>query len=309
MAYPSGREHYYEPLPLRASNDRYHPLYFSQRPRNNRPKPFDLGPYSNFDEVVSPASPITPLGASYARVLGEIDAIMKQNEKRLEERDRQRAAWLNIPGMERPSVNILEPPFRADAASSSSGWVVLPSDGGSSSAYSSSSASYSSPMSEHLTPIQVRNSDLCPPTPRALRYLDVELTGLLSPPSSGTTLSSVYSYSGTSEYDSPVLDMRPSECVPLLLHTPRSPRADLAGRVDVWRPIPRHPYRYGSYSHNRYDDSAIEEGNRHEENTGETWGDVWLDFLYLNGLFVAFILVLFVWACVVPLVFRAFSQA
>ncbi|KAF9773756.1 hypothetical protein IL306_008384 [Fusarium sp. DS 682] len=205
MAYPSGRKHFYEPLPLRASNDPYQPLLFSQRPRNNRPEPFDLGPYSNFDEVVSPASSISPspLGASYVKVLAEIDTIMKKNERRWEERDQQRAALHSIPGMERPSVNILEPPARADTASSSLRWVTLESG--------SSSTSSSSPVSEYRTPVRGRNTERCPRAPRAPRYLDVELTGLLSPPSSGTTLPSEYSSSGTSENNSPILGMRPRD--------------------------------------------------------------------------------------------------
>ncbi|KAH7264882.1 uncharacterized protein BKA55DRAFT_685365 [Fusarium redolens] len=298
MSYPSGREHYHEPLPLRSGTKPYRTLLFSQRPRNNRPEPFDLGSDSSFGEFFSPVSSISTQGPTIAEIQAEFGALIgnTDNGEGWGEQFRQQRARLHpVPKIERPSVNILEPPSRRSRAPMSSSLGILPFESNPSSEYSSS------PTSEYHTPARVRK--VFP------RSLGIELARQFEAPPYGSSSSSSEPSSVTSsESHSPGLYMRPSERIHLLPPTPRSPRVEVTNPVDKLQPIARHPYRHGSYLNDRYDYSTVEEHRRCEEDTGETWGDVWLDFLYLSVLFVSFISVIFVYAWVVLSFLRAWCR-
>ncbi|KAF4418433.1 hypothetical protein FACUT_11828 [Fusarium acutatum] len=134
MSYSSGCEHYHEPLPLRSGAQPYHALLFSQRPRDNRPELIDLSLVSGIDEDDLPVIYRSPPGPTTAELQAEIDAefgALIGNSKQPGGEDflQQRARLRHVPKIERPSVNILEPPSRGSWAPLSSSFEMLPSEG------------------------------------------------------------------------------------------------------------------------------------------------------------------------------------
>jgi len=294
MSHPSGREHYHEPLPLRSGTRPYRALLFSQRPRDNRPEPIDLGSDSNFDHFVSPVIYVSPPGPTTAEIQAAINAqfgalIGNSEQPRGEEFLQQRARLRPVPKIELPSVNILEPPSRGSRALLSSSCGILPSKGS------------SSPTSKYHTPARVRKS--------FPRTLDIGMANQFEEPPYGSSSSSSQSSSvSSSDSDSSVLYMRPTERIPLLPPTPRSPNVDAVRPFDTLQPIARHPYRRSSYLNDRYGYSTAEEHRPFEEDTREIWGGTCLDCLCSSVLFVLFIFVIFSYACIVLLLFRNWSR-
>ncbi|KAF5254389.1 hypothetical protein FANTH_874 [Fusarium anthophilum] len=295
-SYAGGRDHYYEPLPLRSGTQPYRPLLFSQRPRDNRPEPIDLSLVPNLDQgegyltyvYTSPPGPST--AELQAEIYAEFGALIG-NSKQPGPEDflQQRFRLRHVPKIERPSVNILEPPSRESWAPLSSSFEMLPSEGS------------ASPASEYRTPARIRR--VFP------RTLDIELANQLEGPPYGSSSSSTRSGSvSSSGSDTSVLYMRPLERIPLLPHTARSPKFDAARPFDTLQTVTRHPYRRTPYSNDRYDYSTAEEHRPYEEETGETWGDACLDCLFFGVLFVLFMSAIFAYACVVLLFFRNWSR-
>ncbi|KAF5586605.1 hypothetical protein FPCIR_7834 [Fusarium pseudocircinatum] len=275
MGYCSGREHYHEALPLRSGTQPYRALLFSQRHRDNRPEPIDLS--------------LVP-GPTTAELQAEINAefgALIGNSKQLGGEDflQQRARLHHVPKIERPSVNILEPPSRGYWAPLSSSFEMLPSEGS------------PSPTSVYHTPARIRKG--------FPRTLDIELANQLEGPPYGSGTSSPQSGSvSSSDSDSSVLWMRPLERIPLLPSTARSPRVD----ADTLQPIARHPYRRSSYFNDRHGYSTAEGHRPCEEDTKDTWGGACLDCLFFGVLFVLFISAIFLYACIVLLFFRNWSR-
>ncbi|KAL9566871.1 hypothetical protein ACKAV7_008935 [Fusarium commune] len=294
MSYHSGREHYHEPLPLRSGTRPYRALLFSQRPRDNRPEPIDLGSDSNFDDFVSPVIYVSLPGPTTAEIQAEINAefgalIGNSEQPRGEEFLQQRARLRPVPKIERPSVNILEPPSPGSRAPLSSSCEILLSEGS------------ASPTSKYHTPARIRKG--------FPRTLDIRMANQFEGPPYGSSSSSSQSSSVTSsDSDSSVLYMRLTERIPLLQPTPRSPNVDGVRPFDTLQPIARHPYRRSSYLNNRYGYSTAEEHRPFEEDTRETWGGACLDCLCFSVLFVLFIFVIFLYVCIVLLLFRNWSR-
>ncbi|KAF5707862.1 hypothetical protein FMUND_10892 [Fusarium mundagurra] len=290
MSYSSGREHYHEPLPLRSGTQPYHALLFSQRHRGNRPEPIDLSLVANFDEYRLPVIYRSPPGPTTAELQAEINAefgALIGNSKQPGGEDflQQRARLRHVPKIERPSVNILEPPSRGYWAPLSSGFEMLPSEGS------------ASPISEYHTPARIRKG--------FPRTLDIELASQLEGPPYGSSSSSPqFSSVSSSDSDSSVLYMRPLEPIPLLPLTARSPSTD----ADTLQPIIRHPYRRSSYFNDRYGYSTAEEHKSCEEDAKDTWGGVCLDCLFFGVLFALFMSAIFSYACIVLLFFRNWSR-
>ncbi|KAF4959399.1 hypothetical protein FGADI_1721 [Fusarium gaditjirri] len=289
MNYPSGREHYHEPLPLRSSTQPHHALLFSQRPRDNRPQPIYLGSDSNFDGFVSPVVYISPQSPTTAEIQAQINAefgalIGNSEQPRGEEFLRQRARLRPVPKIERPSVNIFEPPFRGSRAPLSSSREILQSEGS------------ASPTSKYHTPARIRKS--------FPRTLDIGMANQFEGLPYGSSSSSSQSSSVSSkDSDSSVLYTRPTEGVPLLPPTPRSPNIDT-----IRQPIARHPYRRSSPLNSSYGYSTAEGHRSFEEDTRETWGGACLDCLCFSVLFVLFTFVIFSYTCIVLLLFRNWSR-
>ncbi|KAF5687310.1 hypothetical protein FDENT_5332 [Fusarium denticulatum] len=279
MGYSSGREHYHEPLPLRSGAQPYHALFFSQRHRDNKPEPIDL-----------PLIYESPPGPTTAELQAEINAefvALIGNSKQPGGQDflQQRARLRHVPKIERPSVNILEPPSRGYRAPLSSSFEMLPSEGS------------PSPTSEYHTPARIRKG--------FPRTLDIELANQLEGPPYGSSSSSPQSGSvSSSDSDSSVLWMRPLERIPLLPPTARSPRVD----ADTLQPIARHPYRRSSYFSERHGYSTAEGHRPCEEDTKDTLGGACLDCLFFGVLFVLLMSAIFSYACIVLLFFRNWSR-
>ncbi|KAG5828238.1 hypothetical protein H9Q74_001706 [Fusarium xylarioides] len=294
MGYPSGREHYHEPLPLRSGTQPPRALLFSQRPRDNRPEPIDLSSVADFNEDDFHVIYRSPPGPTTAELQAEINAefgALIGNSKQPRGKDflQQRARLRHVPEIERPSVNILEPPSRGYWAPLSSSFEMLPSDGS------------PSPTSEYHTPARIRKG--------FPRTLDIELANQLEGPPYGSSSSSPqYSSVSSSDSDSSVLYMRPLERIPLLPLTARSPKVDAARSFDTLQPISRHPYRRSSYLTDRYGYSTAEEHRPCEEDTRETWGSACLDCLFFSVLFVLFMFAIFSYACILLLFFRNWSR-
>ncbi|EWG39618.1 hypothetical protein FVEG_15049 [Fusarium verticillioides 7600] len=290
MGYPSGREHYHEPLPLRSGTQPYRSLLFSQRHRDNRPEPIDLSLVADFDEDDLPLFYKSPPGPTTAELQAEINAefgALIGNSKQPGGEDflQQRARLRHVPKIERPSVNILEPPSRGYWAPLSSSFEMLPSEGS------------PSPTSEYHTPPRIRKG--------FPRTLDLELTNQLEGPPYGSSSSSPQSGSvSSSDSDSSVLWMRPLERIPLLPPTARSPRFD----ADTLQPIAGKPYRRSSYFNDRHGYSTTEEHRPCQEDTKDTWGGACLDCLFFGVLFVLFMSAIFSYACIVLLFFRNWSR-
>ncbi|KLP00339.1 uncharacterized protein FFB20_07684 [Fusarium fujikuroi] len=290
MSYSSGREHYHEPLPLRSGTQPHHALLFSQRPRDNRPEPIDLSLISKFDDYNLPLTYASPPGPTTAELQAEINAefgalIGNRTQPGGEEFLQQRARLRHVPKIERPSVNILEPPSRGYWAPLSSSFEILPSEGS------------ASPTSEYRTPARIRK--------RFPRTLDLELADQFQRPPYGSSSSSPqYSPGSSSDSDSSVLYMRPIERVPLLPSTARSPNAGAARPFDTLQHVTRHPHRRSSYLNNRYSYSTGEEHRPSKEDARETWGRACLDCLFFGVLLVLFTFAIFSYACIVLLFFR-----
>ncbi|KAF4500554.1 hypothetical protein FAGAP_3248 [Fusarium agapanthi] len=295
-SYSGGREHYYKPLPLRSGTQPYRPLLFSQRPRDNRPEPIDLSLVSDFDEGEGYLSYIypSPPGPTTAELQAEINAefgALIGNSKQPGGEDflQQRARLRHVPKIERPSVNILEPPSRGSWASLSSSLEMLSSEGS------------ASPTSEYRTQARIRKG--------FPRTLDIELADQLEGPPYGSSSPSPRSSSVSScDSDSSVLYMRPLERIPLLPHTARSPNVGAARPFDTLQPTTRHPYRRSPYLNDRYGYSTAEEHRPYEEDTGETWDGACLDCLFFGVLFVLFMSAIFSYACILLLFFRNWSR-
>ncbi|KAF5719463.1 hypothetical protein FGLOB1_1168 [Fusarium globosum] len=294
MTYSSGREHYHEPLPLRSGTQPYNALLFSQRPRDNRPEPIDLSLISKFDDYNLPLTYASPPGPTTAELQAEINAefgalIGNRRQPGGEEFLQQRARLRHVPKIERPSVNILEPPSRGYWAALSSSFETLPSEGN------------ASPTSEYRTPARIRK--------RFPRTLDLELADLFQGPPYGSSSSSPqYSPVSSSGSDSSVSYMRPIERIPLLPPTARSPNVDAARPFDTLQPVTRRPYRRSSYLSDRYGYSTGEEHGPSKEDARETWGRACLDCLFFGVLLVLFTFAIFSYACIVLLFFRNWSR-
>ncbi|CVK90436.1 uncharacterized protein FMAN_08813 [Fusarium mangiferae] len=295
MAYSSGREHYHEPLPLRSGTQPHHALLFSQRPRDNRPEPIDLSLISKFDDYNLPITYASPPGPTTAELQAEINAefgalIGNRRQPGGEEFLQQRARLRHVPKIERPSVNILEPPSRGYWAPLSSSFEILPSEGS------------ASPTSEYRTPARIRK--------RFPRTLDLELADQFQEPPYGSSSSSPqYSPVASSGSDSSVLYMRPIERIPLLPPTARSPNVDAARPFNTLQPITRRPYGRSSYLSDRHGYSTEEEHRRpSKEDARETWGRACLDCLFFGVLLVLFTFAIFLYACIVLLFFRNWSR-
>jgi len=291
MSYSSGREHYHEPLPLRSGTQPYHALLFSQRPRN-RPGPIDLSLVSKVDEYDLPVIYASPPGPTTAELQAEIHAefgalIGNRRQPGGEEFLQQRARLRHVPKIERPSVNILEPPSRGSWAPLSSSFEILPSEG------------TASPASGYRTPARIRK--------HFPRTLDLELADQFRGPPYGSSSSSPQSSPvSSSGSDSSVLYMRRIERVPLLPPTARSPNVGAARPFDTPQPVARHPYRRSSYFNGGYGYSTAEEHRSSEEET--TWVGACLDCLYFGALLVLFTFAIFSYACIVLLFFRNWSR-
>ncbi|KAI1037914.1 hypothetical protein LB505_001542 [Fusarium chuoi] len=294
MSYSSGREHYHEPLPLRSGTQPYDALLFSQRPRDNRPEPIDLSLISKFDDYNLPITYASPPGPTTAELQAEINAefgalIGNRRQPGGEEFLQQRARLCHVPKIERPSVNILEPPSRGYWAPLSSSFEMLPSEGS------------ASPASRYRTPTRIRK--------RFPRTLGLQLADQFQGPPYGSSSSSPRSSpASSSDSDSSVLYMRPLEHIPLLPPTARSPNFDAARPFDTLQPITRHPYRRSSYLKDRYGYSTAEEHRPSEEDTRETWAGACLDCLFFGVLLVLFTFAIFSYACIVLLFFRNWSR-
>ncbi|KAF5648318.1 hypothetical protein F52700_1010 [Fusarium sp. NRRL 52700] len=288
MSYSSGREHFYEPLPLRSGTQPYRTLLFSQRPRDNRPEPIDLSLVADFYEYI----PVTYASLPYptsaelqAEIKAEFAALIRNSKQPGgEEFLQQRTRMRHVPEIERPSVNILEPPSRGSWTPLSSSFEIL------------SSEDSPSPTSEYHTPVRIRK--------RFPRTLDLELADQFRGPLYGSSPSSPQSSSVlSSDSDSSVLYIRPLERVPLLPPTARSPRP-----FDTLQPITRRPYRCSSYSDGHYGYSATEEHRSSEEDARETWVGACVDCLFFGFLFVLFMFAIFSYACIMLLFFRNWSR-